>query len=129
VKLLLDEHLSPQIAVRLRAKGHDTVAVAERADLQGLSDRQLLNAANDDARVVVTENVADFVELHRVAVLRGREHHGIIFTNRRQFPRNREAIGRLVRALEALLAERPRTESLVLQTWWLQPDAPRQPST
>lgn len=113
--LLLDEHFSPEIARQLRSRGHDVVAARERADLRGL--RELLAAASAEHRAVVTENVADFVELHRRSVLRGDPHGGIVFTSPRRFPRTRRGIGRLVRALESLLTEGPR--DLTGQTWWV----------
>ena len=38
VKLLLDEHFSPDIARQLRAKGHDAIAVKEHPELPGEED-------------------------------------------------------------------------------------------
>jgi predicted nuclease of predicted toxin-antitoxin system len=117
LRLLLDEHFSPEIARQLRRRGNDVVAARERTELHGSSDRELLAAATEDRRAVVTENVADFVELHRQSGLRGEPHAGIVFTSPRGFPRTRRGIGKLVRALEALLADRAR--ELDGQTWWL----------
>ena len=37
MKLLLDEMHAPAVAARLRDRGHDAVAVKERADLIGLT--------------------------------------------------------------------------------------------
>jgi len=54
-----------------------------------------------ERRAIVTENVVDFVELHRSAVVSGMDHYGLVFTSPRGFPRTRRAIGRLVRALDA----------------------------
>ncbi len=117
LRLLLDEHFSPQIARQLRGRGHDIVAARERTDLHGLPDHQLLAVATDERRAIVTENVADFAELHRQSVLGGEPHAGIIFTSPRGFPRTRRGIGRLVRALESLVMEGP--PDLAGQTWWL----------
>lgn len=117
LRLLLDEHFSPEIARQLRSRGHDVIAARERADLRGLADRQLLGFATDASRAIVTENVADFVELHRESTLRGVPHAGIIFTSPRRFPRTRRGIGRIVRAADALLANGP--ADLAGQTWWL----------
>lgn len=118
LRLLLDEHFSPDIARQLRRRGHDVVAARERAEMHGLTDRELLAVAVHERRAVVTENVADFVELHRQSVLRGGPHAGLVFTSPRRFPRTRRAIGRMVRALDALLADGPR--DLAGQTWWLE---------
>ena len=70
----------------------------------------------------MTENVVDFVELHRIALVTGTEHFGMIFTSARRFPRRRRAVRRLVRALGALCAGRPADEALRGQTWWLEPE-------
>ena len=120
MKLLLDEHFSPEIARQLRERGHDVVAARERAELHGLSDRDLLAVASGEDRAVVTENVADFVELHRQSVVGGERHAGLVFTSPRQFPRSRRAIGRLVRALETLLSASPETDALRDQVRWLE---------
>ena len=42
MKLLLDEMHAPRVAARLRERGHDAVAVKERAELIGMSDEDLL---------------------------------------------------------------------------------------
>jgi hypothetical protein len=116
-RLLLDEHFSPEIARQLRSRGHDVVAARERIELHGVSDRELLGIATDEGRVLVTENVIDFVELHRQSVLTGVSHAGLVFTSPRQFPRTRRAIGKLVRALDAWLTEEAGDRAG--QTWWL----------
>jgi predicted nuclease of predicted toxin-antitoxin system len=116
-RLLLDGHFSPEIARQLRSRGHDAVAARERIELHGLSDRELLRIATDEGRVLVTENVVDFVELHRQSVLTGVPHPGVVFTSARRFPRTRRAIGKLVRALDAWLNDEARDRAG--QTWWL----------
>jgi len=120
VKLLLDGHFSPEIARQLRHRGHDVVAARERIELHGRSDRELPAVATAEARAVVTENVADFVELHRQSIMGAERHAGIVFTSPKQFPRSRRAIGRLVQALEALLAAYPDADALHDQAWWLE---------
>jgi predicted nuclease of predicted toxin-antitoxin system len=121
VRLLLDEHFSPEIARQLRGHGHDVVAARERTEVRGLTDANLLALATAETRAVVTENVADFVELHRRSVVTRRPHCGIVFTSPRQFPRTRRAIGRMVRALDALLSAHTSSDALADQTWWLEP--------
>ena len=117
LRLLLDEHFSPEIARQLRSQGHDVLAAPERADLHGFSDRELLRVATAERRTIVTENVADFAELHRQSILGGEPHAGLVFTSPRRYPRTRRGIGKLVRALAGLLAEGP--ADLKGQTWWL----------
>jgi predicted nuclease of predicted toxin-antitoxin system len=121
VRVLLDEHFSPEIARQLRDRGHDAVAVREELGIRGLSDLDVLALATTQRRAVVTENVADFMELHRAAIVTHTSHFGLIFTSPRQFPRTRRAIGRMVRALDALLLAHPSTTYLRDQTWWLEP--------
>lgn len=116
MRLLLDEHFSPEIARQLRTLGYDVDAARERADVRGLSDRALLSLARSEGRAIVTENVADFAALHREAILRGDHHPGMVFASPTRFPRRRRAIGRIVRALAELLIA---TEELENRTWWL----------
>jgi hypothetical protein len=60
VRALLDEQLSPEIAAELRTRGHDVIAVGERPDLIGLSDRDIIVIAHSESRAVITNNVKDF---------------------------------------------------------------------
>jgi Domain of unknown function (DUF5615) len=119
MRLLLDEHFSPEIARQLRGRGHAVEAARERPALHGRSDRDLLLLASAEERAIVTENVADFAELHRQFVIGGDHHAGIVFTSSRRFPRTKRSIGRLVSALDVLLRERPANDSLADQVWWL----------
>ena len=81
MRLLLDEMHAPSVAALLRDRGHDAVAVKERADLIGLPDDDLLRAATADQRAVVTEDVKGFAVLHRRITGRSQQHAGLIFTH------------------------------------------------
>ena len=58
MRLLLDENLSPRAAVDLRRDGFDVVHLGERGGL-GRRDREVLDLAFDEDRVLVTANVGD----------------------------------------------------------------------
>jgi predicted nuclease of predicted toxin-antitoxin system len=120
VKLLLDEHYSPRIAVELRRRGHDVVAVRERTELRGLSDHALFALMAAERRAIVTEDAADFLPIVRAATVRGTDHFGVVLTSPRQFPRTVRSIGRLVAALDAFLIARPAQDALRGQSWWLE---------
>lgn len=119
MRLLLDEHYSPRIAQQLRRRGHDVVSVSERADLIGVSDSDLLRLAAAERRAIVTENVADFVELTRHFAAREDDHVGVIFTSSR-FPRSRATIGVFVRQLRRFLRVRQQDTALLNQIHWLE---------
>jgi Domain of unknown function (DUF5615) len=59
----LDEHYSPEIARQLRTRGQDVMAVAERPDLVGLGDDELLARMAQEQRAIMTNNVKDFMPL------------------------------------------------------------------
>ena len=112
MKLLLDEMWAPAIAAALRDRGHDVVAVAERRDLRGMPDAAIVEAAQAEGWVIVTENVVDYRPLAADAMRAGRDSPAIIYTSNRAYPRaNRRTAGRLVAALDALLAARDAIES------------------
>ena len=121
MKLLLDEHYPPGIAVELRRRGHDVVAAPERPELRGLSDADLFARMASEGRAILTEDASDFLPLVSSAAVRGTDHFGVVFTSPRQFPRTSRAIGRLVMALDAFLTANPADDALRGQSWWLEP--------
>jgi len=106
VKALLDEQLSPQIAALLRKAGHDVVAVADRDDLVGQSDRIIFVVASDEDRAVVTNNIKDFRPLAAEWLAKGRTHAGLILLPSSR-TRTRTAAGILAHAIEEILRAQP----------------------
>jgi hypothetical protein len=108
LRLLLDEMYSPAIAAELRARGHDVVSVHDVGSglVTGASDADVLGASQRDERALVTENVRDYRPLEIGLLADGSHHAGLVYTSNRQFPRGEPTtLGRLVRALDALLRE------------------------
>jgi predicted nuclease of predicted toxin-antitoxin system len=99
VKAILDEQLSPQIAVLLRQAGYDAVAVADRADLVGRSDRFIFEVACSEGRAVVTNNIKDFRPLAAEWLAQGRAHAGLILLPSTR-TRTRHAIAAVAGAIE-----------------------------
>lgn len=126
LKLLLDEHLSPEIARQLRARGHDVVAVGERRELRGRPDRVHFASLPHEQRAIVTRDLGDFRPLVADALRRGQSTYGLVCVPRR-FPLSRDGIGRLVNALDRLLNAYPRTEATIErggEIWLVEADAP-----
>lgn len=119
MKLILDEHYSPTIAAQLRERGHDVVAVAERRELRHLPDDELLRRARREQRVVVTENVRDFMVLHHAFLDRGETHPGMLFTSPHKFPRRMAAVGPLIAALAAFVEDHAGSRTLESDMAWL----------
>lgn len=120
MRLVLDEHFPAEIARQLRGRAWDVVTARELVAGEDRSDGELLRRASEAGRAIVTEDVVDFVELHRAAILTGRRHAGIVFTSWRRFPRTKRGIGRLVSALEALLDAHPEDDAFENRTGWLE---------
>lgn len=106
MKALLDEQLSPQIAVQLRKAGYDVLAVADRDDLVGRTDRVILEAATRDGRAVITNNIKDFRPLAAEWLVQGRTHGGLILLPSSR-TRTRAAVAALADAIEVVLAAHP----------------------
>ena len=107
LKLLVDEMLSPAVAVALRARGHDVVAIKEHPQWHAASDPDVVSIARAERRAIVTNNVRDFRPLHAELVAAGGEGHAGMAFVPANVPRTKAATGRLVEALEAKLAEYP----------------------
>ena len=108
LKLLLDTHHSPVVAQRLTADGHDVLAAAAVPELARLEDDDLLQAATQDGRPVVTDNARDFDRIVRAWAARGEHRSGVVFTSPRRYHRGSAAYPtNLVAALRDLLADPP----------------------
>jgi predicted nuclease of predicted toxin-antitoxin system len=107
VKLLLDDMYSPDVAERLRTRGHDAIAIRERPDLLALTDSELFAAMAEEDRTIVTNNVIDFVPLYRRALAEGSLQAALFLTSDRSMPRTRAGIGRFVSLLEEFVTGEP----------------------
>jgi predicted nuclease of predicted toxin-antitoxin system len=106
LRLLLDEHFDYAVAEQLRSRGIDALAVTERPELKQASDRALLRIATDERRVIVTNNVRDFVTLVEAFGLARETQFGVLLTHNRTFPRTDDGMGSLVRSLAAFVADK-----------------------
>lgn len=104
MKLLLDEMYTAAVAEQLRQRDHDVIAVAERAEVRGTPDDDLLAWARTEDRALVTDNQRDFIPIHHCRIADGQGHKGLILTTNRRFPRGQPATtGKLVVALDTFL--------------------------
>jgi predicted nuclease of predicted toxin-antitoxin system len=106
VRAILDEQLSPRIAVLLRQAGCDVDAVADREDLVGRSDRIILEVAYSEGQAVVTNNIKDFRPLAAEWLAHGRVHAGLILLPSTR-TRTRSAIAAVAGAIETVLRDHP----------------------
>lgn len=118
MRALLDEQLSPRIAGLLRDAGYDVVAVAERDDVIGCSDRLVFEVADREHRAVVTNNIKDFRPLAAEWLAAGRTHPGVILLPAARI-RTRAAIPILARAIEAILRAHP--DGIAGRELWIGP--------
>ena len=82
MKLYLDENLSPRVAELLRAGGLDAISAHEASNTQ-LTDAAQLRYASDQARAMVTCDVADFVALATEMIAANVDHAGIVLVSSR----------------------------------------------
>lgn len=118
MKLALDNHYSPVIAVRLRDAGHDAVAALEHGWHQE-DDESLLAICASEGRALLTNDVADFTAIYRQWAADGRSHAGLIFTSDASMPRSRHTIGRFVDALHDLCREQAKDDAFRDRVHWL----------
>lgn len=128
VRLCLDEHISPTVAMELRRQGHDVVAIAERDDLRGRSDVEIVVAAASSGRTVVTFDVGDYLPLVHHSIQWGRRHGGLVLLSSARSWSGARATGRLVVALAGLMLAYLADDAFTDRIEWLQP-AEDQPSS
>lgn len=87
IKFYTDEHVARAVVRGLRDRGADVLTVPE-AGLHGASDRDHLERARQEGRVLFTQD-ADFLRLHSEGI----PHAGIVFA------RQGAAVGDMIRGL------------------------------
>lgn len=94
------------------------IAVAAEPSLRSASDAELLDHAATVGRVLVTENIRDYMPLVHDRVAEGEAHPGLVLTNPKRFNRTSLAYpGNVIAALRAFLENPPvQGRSWV---WWL----------
>ena len=121
MRLLLDEMISATVAVELRTRGHDVLAVQDPdlVHLRGVEDRRLLDWADEQRRAIVTDNVPDFLACHQRRLATGELHHGLILFTNDTFSRHRydHFVGQLTTALEHELQDRPADDASAWIRW------------
>ncbi|HYB23391.1 MAG TPA: DUF5615 family PIN-like protein [Solirubrobacteraceae bacterium] len=107
MRLLLDANLSPRgIAAKLRATGHDVLALAEDATFEGLPDPQVLELASSEQRILITRNSRDFAPLAREWAEAGRSHAGIILI----WTLDHSQFAEILKGIQHQLQQRPTQE-------------------
>ncbi len=119
MKLLLDEMYARDIAEGLRARGHDVAAASERADLRSVADAASFEAMQVEGRVIVTNNVRDFMPLVQQALQAGSACHGVVFTSDKSLPRRQANVGTFVALLDAFMTAHAAEAGLPATIGWL----------
>ena len=111
---------TPAIAEQLRLRGHDVTSARADPEREHRPDSVIFAIAQAEGRVIVTENVHDFLRIEGQYRAQGQDHAGLILTTNHRFPRGVPAtIGRLVIAFDAWLQEHPGDEPASSMIWWL----------
>jgi len=80
IKLYIDEDLTDRLAVALRSRGYDVISVHE-VNMRGKTDKEQLEFATQNNRIILTRNIKHFVALQREYYKHGLLHKGIVMTD------------------------------------------------
>jgi Domain of unknown function (DUF5615) len=119
VKLLLDEHYANEIAIQLRAAGHDAVTVSDLR-IKGIDDESPPELASSEDRVLLTNNARDVIPITGRWAVSGRDHCGLLLTSGGSMPRHKGTVGLYVRALRAVMEANAGHRALANEVRWLQ---------
>lgn len=109
MRFLADENVSRLVIERLRHDGHDVMSIAETRP--GTPDDDILNAADADARILITED-RDFGEM---VIRRRLRLHGVILLELDRLANATEA--EAVAGLVSAHAEKARRQSCRGRAW------------
>jgi hypothetical protein len=92
VRWLIDEMFPAEVAMELGKRGHAATAAVQV--LRALTDGQLLDVAVAEGRVLVTENVGDFVGLLQDRLGHGGDAAPVVFVVKSALPRDAMRLSR-----------------------------------
>ena len=104
--LYLDENVDERLADALRRYGYDVQTVTD-AHRKGQTDEAQLTHAARTARILISHDIADFVDLHRQWMEADRDHHGLMLTSEFRF---RSLLQRVLATLDRFDAEGMRNQ-------------------
>jgi len=82
MRLMLDAHISgPRVGEALESMGHAVRAVDEEKELERLPDELLFDLAVEENRIMVTQNVKDFMQILKQRPLE-KGHSGLLLIPR-----------------------------------------------
>lgn len=111
-RVLLDADVPPAVGDAVRQLGHDVITASGDSALEPLNDADLLREATRQGRLLVTFNLADFVEAAQAFAHRQEDHGGIVLIHSRTYPRTN--IGAIAKALDGLLQSRNNFTNAIL---------------
>lgn len=100
MRILLDEMYPTTLAELLRDRGTDVATILEMGRA-GTPDPEVFALACEQNRVLLTENVADFVQLAAAHNTAGRNHPGVLIALSSRFSRRPAGEPKLVVAITA----------------------------
>jgi predicted nuclease of predicted toxin-antitoxin system len=100
LKLYLDEHISPRLAVQLNKYGFNVTSTLNAGMEKSEDDEQLAYAVTSQ-RAIVTFNHRDFAVLHARYLEEGNEHWGIILSTEESVVVLRRRLLRLLNTLSS----------------------------
>lgn len=117
MRLLLDEMYAPALAGLIRSEGIDATSIVETGR-SGTPDAEVFSIALAEDRVLLTENVADFVQIASAHSSTGLRHPGVLIALSSRFSRRPAGFASLVAAIAAV-----RDDALVDRIVYLSPIA------
>jgi predicted nuclease of predicted toxin-antitoxin system len=120
LKLLLDEQISPDVAVGLRRKCKN-LTVCSLADWEdgrflGMADEAILEEARAQNLILVTYDLKTIPPVLKTWMEAGRDHCGVIFVDNKTIPSS--DVGGLIRALHKLSQDTAESD-WASQIWFL----------
>jgi len=102
VRLYIDEDaMDEDLIYALRVRGIDVITALEAGMIER-SDREHLDYASAQGRVLYSFNVSDYYKLHAEYTSQGRSHAGIVLARQQRY-----SVGEQMRCLLKLIAAKP----------------------